>query len=83
MVPTGIVKRLIGVLAAIQFHDDRAVETSEVTDVETNLMLAAEFEATELTTAQATPEEAFDFRWTCSKTTSVSPHAATKHIYLV
>ncbi len=46
-------------LASVQFDDNCPVETRKVAYVETNLMLSTELEASQLPTAQTTPEKTF------------------------
>jgi hypothetical protein len=54
-----VVRQLLGMLAAIQFDDDSAVERNEVADVEPDLVLATELESAHLASSQAAPEKAF------------------------
>ena len=46
-------------LAAIQLDDDGRLKTNEVADVTTDLTLASELEAVELTSAQMLPQATF------------------------
>jgi len=61
-------------LATVQFDDDCAVETGKVANVESDLMLTAELESSELPTAQTTPKSALSVRWIFPKTTNMSSH---------
>ena len=48
-------------LAAIQLDNDSRLETNEVADVATDLTLASELEAVQLTSAQVLPKATFGF----------------------
>ena len=74
MVSPRVIGHLIGMLATVQFDNDCAVETGKVTNVESDLMLTAELESSELPTAQATPKNALSVRWIFPKTTNMSSH---------
>ena len=73
-IATLIVGCLRGVLSAIQFNDDASIGTRESADVETDLMLSAEFEAAQLTAPQAVPQETFCGSRILAKVTDISTH---------
>ena len=58
-------------LAAVQFDDDRRFEANEVTNIATDLMLASELEAVQLTSAQMLPQATFGFGGVLAKMAGV------------
>jgi hypothetical protein len=62
-------------LAAVQFDDNRRLKTNEVANVATDLMLASELEAVQLTSAQIVPEATFGFGGVLAKMAGVVVHA--------
>jgi hypothetical protein len=69
-----IVGHLLSVLAAVEFNDELAIERGKVTDIEADLMLAAEFEAGELPPPEATPKKALGVRLVTTKSAGVAEH---------
>ena len=77
MIAPGVVRDLCRVLAAIELDDDRRFQTDEVTDVEADLMLAAEFDVGDLTTPQASPKQALGRSGIVSELTDVTAYRQT------
>jgi hypothetical protein len=73
-----VVHQPVDMLAAVQFDDDSAVERNEVANIEPDLVLASEFESSQLASSQATPEQAFGFREVSSEFADTSAHPPTK-----
>ena len=63
----GIVGRLGDVLAAVEFHHDRGLQSDEIADVPADRPLPAELEAPELPSPQPLPDQAFGFRGVVAK----------------
>ena len=61
-------------LAAVQFDDNRRFKTNEVANIATDLMLASELEAVQLTSAQILPEATFGFGGVLAKMAGVVVH---------
>ena len=59
MVSPRVIGALVYVLAAIQLDDDLGCDTDEIANVESDLMLATEFESAKLATPQMIPQEPF------------------------
>ncbi|SRR6266542_333937 len=62
-------------LAAIQLNDDSRLKTNEVANETTDLMLASELEAIQLSSAQMLPQTMFGFGGVVAKVAGVVVHA--------
>jgi hypothetical protein len=69
-----VVAHVLSVLTSVEFNDESAIERGEVADVEANLMLAAEFEAGELSSPEAAPEKALGVCLVATKGADMAEH---------
>ena len=74
MVSSRVVSALINVLATIQLDDDLGGDTDEIANVESDLMLAMEFETAELATPKVIPQEPLGIGGILPHVANVSEH---------
>lgn len=55
VIPSGVIRDLLQMLAPVQLDDDQRFDASEVANIQAHLMLATELESTELSAAYASP----------------------------
>jgi hypothetical protein len=77
-VSTGIVVRLLGMLASVQLDDDGSLKAREVADIGSDRMLSAEFEACQLTSAQTLPKHALRMSRVFAKGAGEAKHPPTR-----
>jgi hypothetical protein len=80
VVASRIVSLSIDVLASVEFDNDRAVQTGKVSNVEANLVLSPKLESSQLSSAQATPEEALGVRQLFPQASHMALHDKPEHL---